>query len=325
MIWLGNRFANESDGNKPVIPTADSWSPSFSVREDGYATVAGLDAAANERPICAFDGCSAHWPRIWKRRVRPVFEGGWGCSKTCVHALVETAVKRETEGAEGANVADMHQHRVPLGLVLLAQGLVTQTQLQTALAAQKSAGHGRIGEWLVEAAGIAETKITRGIGLQWQCPVLSLTGFDAPKMALAMPVVLRKLCNVAPLRVAGGRILYLAFDQQVDAAAAFALERMSGLTVESGVVPGGEFAHAVERLEKCTAVPCREFDVPDRDAMSGRIVDLLAKLQPVASKLVRLRDRYWLRLWLERGAFGKDGMLPVSGEDVVDVLLRVRR
>jgi len=54
-------------------------------------------------------------------------------------------------------------------------------------------------------------------------------------------------------------------------------------------------------------------------------VDALHKLQPVASRIVRLRDRYWMRLWLERGAFGKNGTLPATGDDVVDLVLRIRR
>ncbi len=301
--------------------TIDTWSPS---------TPAGFDLpdfqlTVADRPQCAFEGCTAGWSKLWKRRARPVFENVWGCSRTCIRALVEASVKREMEGADGADIAEAHHHRMPLGLVLLAQGLVTQEQLRAALQAQKDAGRGRIGEWLVEAAGVSETKITRGLGMQWHCPVLGLAGFDAKRMALALPPALRTLCSVAPLRVAGGRILYLAFDETVDAAAAFALERMSGLKVESGVLPGAEFTCAVTALDECSTVDCRQFDVADREGLVERVVDALVKLQPIASKMVRLRDRYWMRLWLERGAFGRNGMLPVTGEDVVDILLRVSR
>lgn len=254
-----------------------------------------------------------------------MFEGGWGCSKACMRALVDASVRREMEGADGADVAEGHEHRVPLGLVLLAHGLVTQKQLRLALDAQKAAGRGRIGDWLIEAGGVAETKIARGLGMQWQCPVLGLSGFDGARMALAMPAVLRERCRAVPLRVAGGRILYLAFDENVDAAAAFALERMSGLRVESGVAPVAEFARAVHTLDSCTAVECREFDVADRTEMVDRVTEALHKLQPVASKLVRLRDRYWMRLWLENAAFGRNGTLPATGEDVMDLVIRVRR
>jgi len=308
-----------------LMDSMDSWSPST----DGPGTM-GLvlpasKSAASDRPECAYDECAAGWSKRWKRRVRPVFEDDWGCSKACVRALVEASVKREMEGADGADVTEEHQHRVPLGLVLLAQGLVSQEQLRLALDAQKAAGRGRIGEWLVVAGGVADTKVTRGLGMQWQCPVLGLSGFDGIRMALAMPAVLRELCRAVPLRVAGGRILYLAFNENVDAAAAFALERMSGLRVESGVMPHADFVRAVQTLDSSAAVKCREFDVADRNEMVDQVVDALHKLQPVASRIVRLRDRYWMRLWLERGAFGKNGTLPATGDDVVDLVLRIRR
>jgi hypothetical protein len=72
-------------------------------------------------------------------------------------------------------------------------------------------------------------------------------------------------------------------------------------------------------------VECREENVADREGLIDRVADVLHKLQPVASKLVRLRDRYWMRVWLERGAIGRHGMLPATGEDVVDLLFRVGR
>jgi hypothetical protein len=281
-------------------------------------------ASEGVRPKCAFEGCGSGWRKFWKRRPRPMFEGGWGCSRTCVRALVEVALRREVEGAPTFDAAhNIYRHRMPLGLTLLAQGLVTQDQLRRALEAQKAAGRGRIGQWLVEAAGVSEVKVTRGIGMQWQCPVLSTTGFDVARMALAMPAILRELCSVVPVRVAGGRLLYLGFAENVDSAAAFALERMHGMTVENGIVPVAEFDAAVHRLRQTSGVPCREAHARSFDDMVLQIADVLGKLQPVASRLVRLRDRYWLRLWLERGSFGASGMFPLTGEDVVDVLFRM--
>ncbi len=330
MSRSADRFRIDGDTHASAVAlrlmdSADSWSPSKSFANDVSAALPSFEGSTGDKPECAYDGCAAGWSKRWKRRARPVFEDSWGCSKACLRALVDASVRREMEGADGAEVAEEHEHRVPLGLVLLAQGLVTQEQLRSALEAQKVAGRGRIGEWLVEAGGVAETKITRGLGMQWQCPVLSLSGFDGIRMALAMPVVLRELCRAVPLRVAGGRILYLAFDENVDAAAAFALERMSGMRVESGVMPRADFVRAVQMLDGSATVKCREVDVADRNEMVERVVDALQKLQPVASRVVRLRDRYWMRLWLERGAFGKNGTLPATGDDVVDLVIRIRR
>ncbi len=334
-----SRRMNGYNGDKQVAESAlgmDTWMASTPAITPGLMPVVDASVTqawpelvsksdATERTECGFDGCTTNWMRLWKRRDRPVFEGSWGCGRGCIRGLVERSVRREMEGAGGAELAVEHAHRMPLGLVLLSQGLVTQAQLRQALAAQRAAGRGRIGEWLVESCGVDERNVMRGLGMQWQCPVLSLSGFDAVKMALAMPAVLRELCGVVPLRVAGGRILYAGFEESVDAAAAFALERMCGLRVESGLLSITEFKRAMGLLVEPATVKCLEDTVADGNELMDRAVGALLTLQPVASKMVRLRDRYWMRLWLERGAISNNGMLPATGEDVVDLLFRVRR
>ena len=93
------------------------------------------------------------------------------------------------DGADGGAAGDRvgmrvgvdtpHRHRVPLGLVLLAQGWITHPQLQTALEAQRASGQGRIGDWLTQSCGLPEERITRGLGVQWSCPVLGTDGIFA--------------------------------------------------------------------------------------------------------------------------------------------------
>jgi hypothetical protein len=56
----------------------------------------------------------------------------------------------------------------------------------------------------------------------------------------------------------------------------------------------------------------------DKDAMAARITAILEQKQPIASRLVRLHQYYWLRMWLESGALGRPGNLPVMSEDVKD-------
>ncbi len=51
-----------------------------------------------------------------------------------------------------------------------------------------------------------------------------------------------------PLRVAAGRILYLGFEDRLDPALALAVERMTGLRVESGLVRESLFRPAHARM-----------------------------------------------------------------------------
>lgn len=160
-------------------------------------------------------------------------------------------------------------------------------------------------------------------GMQWGCPVLTTEGFSPEAMALVMPKVFVERFGLLPLRVAGSRILYLGFADRLDASAAFAAEQMTGLKVESGVVEGSLFEAARSRLLTCDSVEAKLEAAEDRDAMTARITAILEQKQPIASRLVRLHQYHWLRLWLERGAMGKAGRLPATGEDVMDTIFTV--
>ncbi len=134
-----------------------------------------------------------------------------------------------------------HRHRVPLGLLMLAQGWITPPQLRHALEAQRQNGTGRIGEWLIAECGLETEQITRGLSMQWNCPVLSADGFSPEAMALVMPGIFVEQFGMLPLRIAGGRILYLAFEDGLDASAALAVEQMTGLKCESGILNEVQF------------------------------------------------------------------------------------
>lgn len=258
----------------------------------------------------------------WRNRRRPFFEAQWGCSGRCVLAMVRTAVRRELgDGVASSPVP--HRHRVPLGLLMLAQGWITHPQLQKALAAQRESGKGRIGEWLISECGLETEQIVRGLSMQWGCPVLTTEGFSPEAMALVMPKVFVEKFGLLPLRVAGSRILYLGFADRLDASAAFAIEQMTELKVESGVVEGAQFEAARSRVLACDGVEVKLDSVEDKDAMTARITGILEQKQPIASRLVRVHQYYWLRMWLESGALGRAGSLPATGEDVKDHVFTV--
>jgi hypothetical protein len=265
--------------------------------------------------------------RRWKDRRRPIFELNWGCSSRCIRAMVEAAVRRESSVVESRAALrageGQHRHRVPLGLVLLAQGWITHPQLQHALTMQRQAGRGRIGRWLIDEFGIKEEWITQGLSAQWNCPVLATTGFDPAAMALVLPRLLVDRLGLLPWRVAGRRILYLAFEDEMDAAAALALERMCGLKVESGLIDGSQWQAAHARVLACDYVEIEMERVPHVQAMASRVAGVLGELQPRASRLVRMHQFYWMRMWLESGAIRGgvqpgEGGIPLTREDVVD-------
>lgn len=288
---------------------------------DGIELPATL--AQGQRRICGSADCAGGWTMPWRSRRRPIFEGQWGCSGRCVLAIVRDALRRETAHGAADASATPHYHRVPLGLLMLSQGWITPPQLRRALEAQRQNGTGRIGEWLIAECGLEAEQITRGLSMQWNCPVLSVEGFSPEAMALVMPKIFVEKFGLMPLRIAGSRILYLAFEDHLDASASLAIERMTGLTAESGILNEVQFRAARSRLLECDAIETKLEPISDADTLAGRITGILEQKQPMASRLVRLHHYYWLRLWLESGTVGKMGRFPVSGEDMLDYVFTV--
>jgi hypothetical protein len=277
------------------------------------------EAAPSADRVCGAQGCTSTWLMPWKNRRRPIFEQEWACSGRCLSALVKAAVRREIGDVEDAIPEETHRHRVPLGLVLLAQGWITNPQLQTALQAQRASGRGRIGDWLTQGCGLDEGRITRGLSAQWNCPVLSLDGFSPSAMALAMPKRLIVEFGLLPLRIAGTSLLYLAFQERMDAATSRGVGRMAGLNVECGLLSGTRFEAARTRLLEAEGVPVRMHGV-DADGLASAIVKVVDNRQPLATRLVRVHHYYWLRMWLETGTMAGTGTLPPGPGDVEDHL-----
>jgi hypothetical protein len=298
------------------------YAPSKTVRELNGSGFSSSPGQILQRRLCGNAECANGWTPPWRNRKRPIFEAQWGCSGRCVLAIVRAAVRRELSDG-GTSAVAPHRHRVPLGLLMLGQGWITHPQLQKALAAQRESGTGRIGEWLMSECGLEADQIVRGLSMQWGCPVLTTEEFSPENMALVMPRVFVEEFGILPLRVAGSRILYLGFADRLDASAAFAIEQMTELKVESGVVEASQFEAARGGLFASEGVAMKLETTKDRDSMAGRITAILEQKQPIASRLIRLHQYYWLRLWLERGTFGKAGSVPVTNEDVMDHIFTI--
>ncbi len=301
----------------------DAYRPSKDAAGLGSFELPASLGRVQHKRLCGNAECASGWTMPWRNRRRPIFEGQWGCSGRCVLAMVQSAVRRELGDGVVVGPVAPHRHRVPLGLLMLAQGWITHPQLQRALAAQRESGTGRIGDWLISECGLDAEQITRGLSMQWGCPVLTTEGFSPEAMALVIPRIFVEKFGLLPLRVAGSRILYLGFADRLDASAAFATEQMSELKVESGVVEGAQFEVARRRFLACDGVEMKVEVAEDKDAMAGRITAVLEQKQPIASRLVRLHQYYWLRMWLESGALGQVGSLPATGEDVRDYVFAV--
>ena len=288
---------------------------SMSVREAATPTAVqawpGQSPAGEKQGIlrtCANPRCGSGWLRLWRSREAPVFEGGWCCSAACTRARVEAALGREMD-ARGA-ARETHRHRIPLGLAMLEQGWITHGELRTALAAQRTAGSGsgRLGEWLVRQRSSSEELVTRALGLQWGCPVLSMEFHNPEDLTALLPRLFIDAFGALPLRVAAGRILYLGFEDRVDPALALATERMTGLHVEAGLVQGSLFRLAHARALESRFPSVELIEAATEQALAVTLTKALEESRPVEARLARIHDCIWLRIWRRR----QTGPLPES-------------
>jgi hypothetical protein len=95
------------------------------------------------------------------------------------------------------------------------------------------------------------------------------------------------------------------------------------LKVESGLVEGAQFQTARSRLLEYRGVEMKLETAADEDVLAARMTAILEQKKPVASRLARLHQYYWMRVWLESAAVGKVGSLPRTGEDVMDYIFTI--
>lgn len=257
--------------------------------------LAGRRASSAWFETCGNPQCRSGVLHLFRSRNTPVFEGRWTCSPECTKARVETAIRAEMAGH--GTPPDLHRHRVPLGLVMLEQGWITAAELRRAVEAQRTAGDGRLGRWLVRQQSASEQMVTRGLAIQWNCPVFSLDFHDTELLAPLVPRLFLEAFGALPVRVGAGKILYMGFEQRLDPALALSVERITGLRVECGLIEDSHFRAAHARMLAAAFPPAELIGTQSEISAVKVISRAIEKIRPAHSRLVRVHDSLWLRLW----------------------------
>lgn len=242
--------------------------------------------------VCGSRECETGWLQLFRSRSLPRFEGKWACSTGCMERIVADAVRSQMDSWQP--VAAARPLRMPLGLILLSRGWITHRELREALEAQRSAGAGRIGEWLGRLHGISEATIAKAMGIQWNCAVLrSVT----PGTEFATSLIPASLCcryGLALLRQRQDEVFYLAGRYCADHAASRAVEHMLGAPVQAVFLEDSAWSSVAS-----DAADSVETD-SGRDGIAACIAELVERSRPANARLVRIHDHLWLRMWLRR-------------------------
>ena len=283
--------AREQDGAlEPARARAD--------RAPAWEGWRGLEVAGTKAGLfrtCANPYCASGWLHLWRRRETPIFEGGWCCSPQCTAARVEAAIRREMD-ARGSG-REFHRHRIPLGLAMLKQGWITLADLRAALASQRALGGGKLGEWLVRQRSVNEEQVTRALGLQWGCPVLNVESQNPGGLTALIPRLFVDAFGALPLRIATGKILYMGFEDRVDPALALAVERITGLRVECGLVQASFFRPAHARILEAQFPQAKLIEAASGQTLAKALSAALETARSAEARLARVHDCLWLRIW----------------------------
>ncbi|MBF0521461.1 MAG: hypothetical protein HQL24_00225 [Candidatus Omnitrophica bacterium] len=133
-----------------------------------------------------------------------------------------------------------------LGELLIERGVITQEQLQTAIAKQKEKKR-LIGEILVELDFATEKDIAQALTCQYGIPYLPLGNYEIDKEILSMAPedVCRKYCLIPVDKI--GKSLTIAMANPLNTPAIEAVELLTGCIVQVFVSTTTEVLQAINK------------------------------------------------------------------------------
>jgi type II secretion system (T2SS) protein E len=249
-------------------------------------------------PRCGLVTCSgaqSFWHRALRRKIGFGLEGVHYCSLRCF----EHALRIEIARMLAQSPAPTPSNRMPLGLLMVARGKLTYTEVLAALEAQRRARHGKIGEWFEKLGFATEDDVTAALALQWGCPVASSDfTFESNKPAYRIPLPVLESFQMLPLHhVEVTNTLAIAFGERVDHSALYAIEHLLGCRTQPCVAGRSAIANRIEHLRQQSLPGEVQFGPMHDPAEMARIASsYVGKLGSEEVRIRRLASIIWLRL-----------------------------
>jgi Type II secretion system (T2SS), protein E, N-terminal domain len=257
--------------------------------------------------VLSGSGTRALWQRLTRRPYGTSLDGVLYCPR-----CLEPALLAQFSRLVAISPPSPPPNRMPLGLLMMARGKLTYTEILAALEAQRRARYGKIGEWFEKLGFATEQEVTAALALQWGCPVASSLEPDAITPAFRLPLAILETFHMLPLHHAPAtNTLSIAFGERVDHAVLYAIEKMLHCRTQPCV--GGRNSIA-GRLDRIRHQPlAREFEFgPMHDAadMVRIASSYITKFGADQIQLDRFGPFLWLRL--------------ESGGSIMNLLFRLR-
>jgi Type II secretion system (T2SS), protein E, N-terminal domain len=225
--------------------------------------------------------------------------GTWYCSARCFRWAAEQEVLRLLKPVteQAARVS-----RMPLGLNLISQGLLTVEQLKKATEEQKEAG-GEIGELLVRQGAVSEKQVTAVRATEWGCPV-----FTVPKHAIRieinLPSSLMHIYTMIPVHYAvRTNLLLVGFVHNVEYGLLYAIEQITGCETKPCFVTPSDFQtqmqHQQQELGQPGLTPARELkfeNIQTAEEIADNLCTSGLEIEAEEAIVGKCKDYLWARL-----------------------------
>jgi len=236
------------------------------------------------------------WSRWLTRTEAMQFAGANYCCAACAEEALELVIgsylshfRREAE----------RPYRVPLGLLLISRGSLTNSQLQAALNLQREHPSKRLGSLLSEMGLLTEEDLVAALGVQWSCPVYPLEkGRTRLNCVGLLPFVLLQSCGVLPVHHSPATgTLHLAFTRRIDHTLLYSMEQMLGCRIAPCVASERAVSEVLHLVRRSLVSQETVFDSIRQPREMARIaVNYASKLQAARVFATVAADYIWLRL-----------------------------
>src|SRR5579871_1329484 len=248
-----------------------------------------------ENPECNFRNSMR---RFFHRRasggVR--LQGHWYCSLDCFeHAIGNVFAGMLQVPDEPLRRA----HRVPIGLLLLGRGVISENDLKSALTQQRQSVNERLGRALVRLGLASANDISAALAAQWGCAVFPLEQDHRYRSCAQMlPFALLDSARMLPVHyLSSNQMLFVGFSDDVDHTALYAAEQLLGSRTEPCVVSESAMTEALEEMRSQSRPAEIVFETVWNSPQIARTIrDYALKLGADELLLARPRKFLWVRL-----------------------------
>jgi MshEN domain len=242
---------------------------------------------------CSGAHCDFRYAHMGRQRHGIRLQGEWYCSAACFERAIVDRLK-EVAAVQFRRVIS---HRMPLGLVLFSRGAITKSQLAAALCAQRTCGHGKIGEWLQSTGAAQELEITRALSQQWGLPILKSCSVDVQAAGL-LPIEIISTYRMLPFHFSTNpRVLYVALSDGISHAALAATEAMLDCRTDACLITPSTMNRHLEQVR--TSIIKREV-VFQRDQSemekAATIRSYAVECSATSARLENSGEHIWVRL-----------------------------